>query len=59
MADKNTRETRLAEAVHDCEYRAAQANAAPAGRGRIERILKADADLIEAAKNYDECRRQQ
>jgi hypothetical protein len=59
MADRNSIETKLAEAVHAAEYAAAQAISAPAGPGRIERILKADTDLIEAQKNYGECLRQQ
>ena len=38
MADKNSYEASLAQAVHDCEHEVAVSNAAPAGPNRIERI---------------------
>jgi hypothetical protein len=59
MADRNSIEAKLAEAVHRAEYANAQALAAPAGPGSLQRIQKTDADLIEAQKAYDECLRQQ
>jgi hypothetical protein len=58
MADKNSREAKLAEAVHAAEYEANAASAAPAGPGRIERILKVDLDLLKAQRAYDDCPKQ-
>jgi hypothetical protein len=55
MADKNVREAKLANAVHEAEYAVGQANAAPAGVGRLDRIAKADADLIAAEDAYEQC----
>jgi hypothetical protein len=55
MADKNPIEERLAAAVHQAEYAVGQANAAPASAGRLNRIAKADADLLKAGQAYDNC----
>jgi hypothetical protein len=55
MADKNSYESQLAEAVHAAERECARANAAPAGAGRIERIVKADRDLVELQQRSDFC----
>ena len=55
MVDKNSYETRLAQAVHDAEQGVARANAAPAGAGRIENINRADLALIKAQQNLDHC----
>jgi hypothetical protein len=55
MADRNPIEAALAGAVHQAEYDVGKANAAPAGANRVERIAKADADLLKAGDAYDEC----
>jgi hypothetical protein len=55
MADKNSYEAKLAEAVHAAEREVGLANAAPAGASRIERIVKADRQLIEAQQTLDHC----
>ena len=53
--DKNSYEAQLADAIHACEREVARANAAPAGAGRIERILKADRDLLDLQQRSDFC----
>jgi hypothetical protein len=55
MADKNPIEADLAQAIHKAEYAVAQANAAPASAGRLDRIAKADADLLKAGQAFDDC----
>ena len=55
MADKNPIEAALAAAVHQAEYAVGMANAAPAGAGRLDRIAKADADLLKAGQAFDDC----
>jgi len=55
MADKNPIEAALAAAVHQAEYAVGQANAAPAGAGRLDRIAKADAGLLAAEDAYEQC----
>ena len=55
MADKNPIEAALAVRVHVAEDEVGKANAAPAGPGRIDRILKADAELSKAEQAYDDC----
>lgn len=55
MADKNRIEAALAASVHAAEYAVGQANAAPASANRIERIAKADADLLKAAQAWEDC----
>ena len=55
MADKNPIEAALAAAIHQAEYEAGKANAAPASAGRLDRIGKADADLLKAGQAFDDC----
>lgn len=57
MADKNTYEAGLAEAVHQAEQEYAKANAAGAGPNRIDRINRAASDLCKAEAAYEHCRR--
>lgn len=53
MADKDAHELALAAAVRAAELEARKANAQPAGPGRIERIAKADAALLDAGQALD------
>ena len=55
MGDRDPIEAALAVKVHQAEYEVGKANAAPAGAGRIDRILKADAELSKAEQAYDDC----
>jgi hypothetical protein len=55
MADRNPIEEKLAQKIHAAEYSVAQANAAPAGANRIERIQKAYDALDSAEQSYDDC----
>ena len=55
MADKNTLESKLADEVHRREYDVAQALSQPAGAGRLDRIAKADTDLLQAQADYTAC----
>ena len=55
VADKNTREANLANATNEAEYHLAQALDAPAGPGRIERLVKAYDAADAAAQAYDDC----
>jgi len=55
MADKNTREANLAEAVHQAEYAVARAHDQPAGPNRNDRILKAVDALDAAEQRFDDC----
>lgn len=55
MGDRDPIEAALAVKVHQAEYEVGKANAAPAGAGQIDRILKADAELSKAEQAYDDC----
>jgi hypothetical protein len=55
MADKNSYEASLAEAVHKAERTYGAALAAPASGDRIDRINKAALDLTKAQQAYDHC----
>jgi hypothetical protein len=53
MADKNSIQDGIAEAVHRAEAELRAANTAPAGAGRIERLNKAYVALDAAEQAYD------
>ncbi len=53
MADPNPHEAALARAVHEAEFEVAEANAQPSGPQRIERINRADIELIKAGQRLD------
>ena len=55
MADRNSIETKLAEAVHSAEYDVARAYDQPAGPNRIDRLVKAIDKLDAAEQAYDDC----
>jgi hypothetical protein len=55
MVDRNRYEAELAQKVHDCERSVGLANAMPAGPQRIERINRADLELIKAQQTLDHC----
>jgi hypothetical protein len=55
MADKNSYEASLANALHEAEREYGRANAAPAGPNRIQNINQACRALDEAQQRYDYC----
>ena len=55
MADKNSYEAKLAEAVHKAERAYGEANAAPASTTRIDRINKTADALTKAEAAYQHC----
>ena len=55
MADKNLREANLANAVHEAKYQLGEALAQPAGAGRLDKIAKADTEVIKAQAAYQDC----
>jgi hypothetical protein len=59
VADKDSSQASLANALHEAEREYGRANAAPAGPNRIENINRACRALDEAQQKYTHCLNEQ